>query len=138
MKWKTVPGYRGLYKISEIGVIKNSRGQVLKQSLDTGGYVRVTLTKEGKRKTIRIHRLVLNTFNGTCPPGMVGCHNDSNKLNNSINNLRLAEGLGVEETPTLKFFYKSKEIGQIVGFKKLETATEEIKKIVKESGCCKD
>lgn len=56
----------------------------------------------------------------------------------SIENLRLAEGLGVEETPTVKIFYKSKEIGQIVGFKKFETATEEIKNIIKESGCCKD
>ena len=56
----------------------------------------------------------------------------------SIENLRLAEGLGVEETPTVKIFYKSKEIGQIVGFKKFETATEEIKSIIKESGCCKD
>jgi len=56
----------------------------------------------------------------------------------SINNLRLAEGLGVEETPTVKIFNKNKEIGQIVGFKTLETATEEIKKIIKESGCCEE
>jgi thiol-disulfide isomerase/thioredoxin len=54
----------------------------------------------------------------------------------SVKNLRLAEGLGVEETPTVKFFYKSKEIGQIVGFKTLETAIEEIMKIIEESGCC--
>jgi thioredoxin-related protein len=51
----------------------------------------------------------------------------------SVKNLRLAEGLGVEETPTVKLFQKSKEIGEIVGFKRLEAATEEIKKIVKKS-----
>lgn len=51
----------------------------------------------------------------------------------SVKNLRLAEGLGVEETPTVKLFQKSKEIGEIVGFKRLEVATEEIKKIVKKS-----
>ncbi|MCZ2845763.1 MAG: thioredoxin family protein [Candidatus Bathyarchaeota archaeon] len=48
----------------------------------------------------------------------------------SVENLRLAESLGVEETPTIKIFKNGKEIGEIVGFKKLETATENIKKII--------
>ena len=51
----------------------------------------------------------------------------------SVENLKLAEGLGVEETPTVKIFNKSKEIGQIVGFQTLETATEDIRKIMKKS-----
>ena len=50
----------------------------------------------------------------------------------SVENLRLAEGLGVEETPTVKLFYKSKEIGQLTGFKPLETAIEEIEAIIKQ------
>ncbi len=50
----------------------------------------------------------------------------------SIENLRLAEGLGVEETPTVKLFYKGKEIGQMTGFKPLETATEELEVIIKQ------
>jgi len=37
----------------------------------------------------------------------------------SVENLRLAEGLGVEETPTVKIFKNSKEIGKVVGFKTL-------------------
>jgi len=49
----------------------------------------------------------------------------------SVANLRLAEGLGVEETPTVKLFYKSEEIGQMTGFKPLETATEELEAIIK-------
>jgi thiol-disulfide isomerase/thioredoxin len=56
----------------------------------------------------------------------------------SIENLRLAEGLGVEETPTTKLFHKSEEIGEIIGFTTLETATEEIKAIMKKSSCCKE
>ena len=51
----------------------------------------------------------------------------------SVENLRLAEALGVEETPTVKLFYKSKEIGQIIGFKTLETATEELESIVNQT-----
>jgi hypothetical protein len=36
----------------------------------------------------RIHRLVLETFVGPCPPGMVCAHNDGNATNNQIDNLR--------------------------------------------------
>jgi thiol-disulfide isomerase/thioredoxin len=50
----------------------------------------------------------------------------------SVENLRLAEGLGVEETPTTKLFYKSKEIGQMTGFKPLEIATEELEAMIKQ------
>jgi len=51
----------------------------------------------------------------------------------SVENLRLAEGLGVEETPTVKLFYKNKEIGKMTGFKPLETATEELEAIIKQT-----
>jgi thiol-disulfide isomerase/thioredoxin len=53
----------------------------------------------------------------------------------SIENLKLAENLGTEETPTLKFFYKNQEIGEIIGFKTLEEATQEINMIIENSGC---
>jgi len=54
----------------------------------------------------------------------------------SVENLRLAERLGVEETPTVKLFYKGEEIGQMIGFKTLETAIEEIEVVIKQSNCC--
>jgi len=50
----------------------------------------------------------------------------------SVENLRLAEDLGVEETPTVKLFYKSKETGQMTGFKPLEEATEELEAIIRQ------
>lgn len=34
--------------------------------------------------------LVLEAFVGPRPPGLDGCHNDGNKLNNSLSNLRWA------------------------------------------------
>ena len=55
----------------------------------------------------------------------------------SIENLKLAENLGTEETPTIKFFHKNQEIGEIIGLKTLEDATQEINKIIDESNCCK-
>lgn len=52
------------------------------------GYHRVTLLRDGKRHHWMLHRLVLLTFVGPCPPGMEGCHNDDDKSNNALTNLR--------------------------------------------------
>jgi thioredoxin 1 len=44
----------------------------------------------------------------------------------TIENLRLAEGLGVEETPTTKVFCSGGEVGEMVGYLPLEEAVEMI------------
>jgi thioredoxin 1 len=48
----------------------------------------------------------------------------------SIENLRLAESLGVEETPTTVIFCRGKKVGSIVGFREVEEAKEEINNIL--------
>ena len=53
----------------------------------------------------------------------------------SIENLRLAEGFGVEETPTSKVFCKGREIGEIVGYRPLDQVVDEINKILDRGGC---
>jgi thioredoxin 1 len=56
----------------------------------------------------------------------------------SLENLKLAEGLGVEETPTLKLFCKGREIGQIIGYMPLDKVTKEIEDIlIREKYCNK-
>jgi hypothetical protein len=52
------------------------------------GYLRVGLTRNCKLHWRSIHRLVLEMFVGPCPPGMEACHNDGNRLNNRLANLR--------------------------------------------------
>ena len=54
----------------------------------------------------------------------------------SLENLKLAEGFGVGETPTLKLFCKGIEIGQIIGYMLLDKATKEIKDILKREKSC--
>jgi len=54
----------------------------------------------------------------------------------SLQNLKLAEGLGVEETPTLKLFCKGEEIGQIIGFKPLDEVVKEIEEILERKQYC--
>lgn len=48
----------------------------------------VTLRVNGQNKTYRIHQLILSTFIGPCPPGLEGCHNNGDPLDNRLDNLR--------------------------------------------------
>jgi len=54
----------------------------------------------------------------------------------SIKNLRLAEDFGVEQTPTTKVFCKGVEVGELVGYKTLDEAVEELKAILQSSKAC--
>ena len=54
----------------------------------------------------------------------------------NLENLKLAEGLGVEETPTLKLFCKGREIGQIIGYKPLDEVVKEIEEILDPEEYC--
>ncbi|HUS77604.1 MAG TPA: thioredoxin family protein [Patescibacteria group bacterium] len=53
----------------------------------------------------------------------------------SIENLRLAEGMGVEETPTTKVFCNGDEAGEIVGYRPLEEAVQEIDGALSDTAC---
>lgn len=82
------------YEISNYGKIRRAEsynstyvGKVLKQSLDRDGYLKVILYKNGKMKTIKIHRLVAEAFLGPCPDGKEVNHIDGNKENPHVDNL---------------------------------------------------
>ena len=56
---------------------------------DRDGYVKVLLyAADGKRRSTRLHTLVLETFRGPHGPNEVGCHNDGIKTHNWLDNLR--------------------------------------------------
>lgn len=60
--------------------------------LDNDGYVCTTIyNNDGKRFTVRLHRLVWETVNGEIPYGYEVHHLDENRSNNSISNLELIE-----------------------------------------------
>lgn len=70
--WKEIKGYEKYYLISNKGQIKSkarirnnqysNKDVILKQTDDGHGYLQVTLIKENKRKTYKVHRLVAETF----------------------------------------------------------------------------
>lgn len=62
-------------------------GYILRPGTATGGYQVVGLYSSDNPATQRVHRLVLETFVGPCPPGHEGNHKDGNKANNYLYNL---------------------------------------------------
>ena len=94
MRLIDIAGYEGLYKISECGdVISTKRrgnegkASVLVGSVDNNGYKQVTLSKNGKAKSHKVHKLVAIAFVPN-PHGYSEInHKDENKSNNNADNL---------------------------------------------------
>jgi hypothetical protein len=100
--WRAVPGYEGLYEVSDHGRVRSLdrevlfkdghvrryKGRVLRASLNTKGRPCVGLTRDGKGRTLRVHCLVAAAFIGPRPEGYEVCHNDGTRTNNHVSNLR--------------------------------------------------
>lgn len=88
--WKSIKGYEGLYEVSNLGRIKSlwyGREKILKPYKNKDGYLQVILSKNGKVKNFRVHRLVAEAFIPN-PMGLPEInHLDENKANNVINNI---------------------------------------------------
>jgi hypothetical protein len=81
--WKQVPGYKGKYEVSSFGRMKGPRG-VNDGVCGSNGYMQTTIND----KTRNIHVVVCESFIGPRPEGSHICHNDGNKKNNNLQNLR--------------------------------------------------
>ena len=92
-KWKDIPGYAGLYKVSNFGNVKRIAGFGCRKDRLCGlynnsrGYLKVILCKENVRKNNLIHRLVALTFIPNPDKFPVINHIDENQQNNHVNNL---------------------------------------------------
>lgn len=97
--WKDIPGYEGLYQISNLGNIYiNKRKKEKIKAINKDGYYYVNLSKNGRKTYYLVHRLVAMTFidkkNYKCAKNdnidencLIVNHKDENKLNNNVNNL---------------------------------------------------
>lgn len=66
-KWRDVPGFENLYKVSDSGRVKSlprcgTIGGILKQSIDRYGYLKVVLYKNNTPHYFTVHRLVALAF----------------------------------------------------------------------------
>lgn len=92
--WKDVLGYKGLYKVSNLGNIKSlprkgtiKTEKLLKPKIDKDGYLCVTLYKNNSRKNYYVHRIVAMSFINNYNNLPQVNHIDGNKQNNNTNNL---------------------------------------------------
>lgn len=96
-EWRDIHGYEGLYKVSNLGrvkttVIRHGKScvpgeKILQQTMTTTGYYKIELTKDGKRQTCKVHRLVAEAFLENKDGLPIINHIDGNTLNNVPENL---------------------------------------------------
>ena len=108
--WKDVVGYEGLYEVNEYGNIRRTIDHyMMKHHLDRYGYLYACLTKNGKQKKHKIHRLVAYAF---LPKGKTNetiNHKDLNTINNHYSNL---EWMTVKEN--VRYSQSQKIIGKSI------------------------
>jgi hypothetical protein len=100
-EWRAVPGYEGLYELSNMGWVRSldrivrasgvskrrAFGHVLNPYTNKLRYQYVALSKDGKSKTLSLHRLVANVFVPNPNNYSIINHKDENPSNNRADNL---------------------------------------------------
>jgi len=92
-----IPGFDGRYLITQDGRVwsvprragqRPCGGRWLKQQRTYDNYWRVKLSKRSYARYYLVAPLVLGAWVGPRPKGMDACHNDGDKSNNCVSNLR--------------------------------------------------
>ena len=101
--WREVVGWEGFYEVSDRGNVRSvdrvitysngstrlQKGKNLKPYLRKNGYTQVGLRRPGaKPVTGRVHQMVMESFVGPPPEGMEVCHNNGDRYDNRLENLR--------------------------------------------------
>ena len=96
--WKDIKDFEGMYQVSSLGRVRSldrfdSNGRLhkgdIKTTRDNGnGYKVVQLYKDGKQKTVSVHRLVATAFIDNPDNKPEVHHIDSDRANNKLENLQ--------------------------------------------------
>ena len=115
--WKDIEGYEGIYQVSNLGRIKSlereeitngavkrriRKEKILCPHPNGEGYPSVVLSKNGRMKTFKVHRLVAEAFIPNPENKPFIDHINRNKTNNTINNLRWCTGKENMSNPLTK------------------------------------
>jgi len=97
--WKDIKGFENKYQVSNLGRVRSlyfNRIKIRKPILNKNGYYYISLSDRSNNifcKTIKIHRLVAETFLPNPNKLKVVNHIDENKANNVITNLEWCDHL---------------------------------------------
>lgn len=106
-EWRPVVGYEDLYEVSDLGRVRSVDrdvpqganrtqhwpGKILKLAPSPscgprqGRYLQVYLSRGGKKRTVRVHHLVLEAFIAPRPPGYEALHANDIGTDNRAENL---------------------------------------------------
>jgi hypothetical protein len=97
-RWKDIPGFEQYYQVSNFGRVKSldrvdslgrhRKGQILSDCNNGTGYRVVNLKVNGSQNMRTVHFLVMLAFRDPREIGLEICHNDGDKSNNRLSNLR--------------------------------------------------
>ena len=91
--WKDIKGYEGKYQVSDLGRVKSvkfDKEKILSKTKSSGGYLKVSLCKDGKSKTKIVHSLVAQSFlNHKSNIYIVVDHINNVKTDNRLSNLQI-------------------------------------------------
>lgn len=109
--WKPVNGYEGYYEVSNNGDIRSVdrivggngahsiNGVFMKPQVGAGGYLTVCLSKNGKSKPHKIHRIVASAFIDNPDNKPMIDHINTDRTDNRIENLRWVTALENSRNP---------------------------------------
>ena len=111
--FRVINGYPG-YRVSDQGEVQSRWGRTVYRTLtDTWlplkpvlcrGYPTVNLSDGVTKRRHYLHHLVLEAFVGPRPTGLICCHNDGDRTNNRLENLRVRHVIGRLIPKTLRRF----------------------------------
>lgn len=137
--WKNIKNYEGYYQASNLGRIRSidriinekngkkrmQKGRLLKFSINKKGYFVSAFSKNGNVKSIRVHRIIAETFIMNNKPNLEVNHIDENKLNNEVGNLEwithidnIRHGSGIKRS-SISRIGKANSWGEKTGTSKL-------------------
>ena len=110
--WKDIPGYEGLYQVSDMGRVRSldreveglsrwggmrvfrKKGRLMSLGSNGHGYQMVHLKDKGVRRSVSVHRLVATAFIPNPDSLSQVNHLDSDQTNNRVGNLEWTDAKG--------------------------------------------
>ena len=87
IEWRSVVGFPA-YKVSSSGQVWSiETGRILRPWRHRSGHLYLKLARDGRKRGVQVHRLVLEAFIGLAGHRQEACHCDGNHTNNRLDNL---------------------------------------------------